>query len=131
MKKDIKIPEVKDVYIALVKEKVDNSNTSEWSVYIINTKEENLDLVIIVSEGFSKTKKTSTLRKTIKHLPQKSYAKVEILQESLIKFTNLFKVSFFKDNQIFDKTFTFQPNTIIDENLVDIPLIKNKGILAE
>ena len=130
MKKDIKIPEVKDVYIVVVKDKIKEADTYEWSVYVINNSASNLETVIIVSEGFSETKKTSTLRKKIDLLPKKSFAKIEIIQEELFGFSNQYKVSYFKDNQLFDKTFVFKPNSIKSENHKSIPLIEREGILA-
>jgi hypothetical protein len=87
-------------------------------------------MVIIVSEGFSKTRKTSTLRKRIEKLPQKSFAKLELLQEELFEFTNQFKVSYFKAGQLFDKTFVFKPSTIKPTSLQPLPLIEKYGILA-
>jgi hypothetical protein len=129
MKKDITIPEVKDVHVAVIKEQT-AKNTSEWVVYIINDSDKDLEMVIIVSEGFSKTRKTSTLRKRIEKLPQKSFAKLELLQEELFEFTNQFKVSYFKAGQLFDKTFVFKPSTIKPTSLQPLPLIEKDGILA-
>jgi hypothetical protein len=129
MKKDISIPKVKDVYIAAVNAQSQDKSV-EWAVYLINDTGEDLETVIVVSEGYSETKKTSTLRKSIEKLPQKSYAKIELLQEELFEFTNKFKVSYFIGNVLYDKTFVFKPNTISSENLVSLPLIEHKGILA-
>jgi hypothetical protein len=131
MKKDLHIPEVEDVHIVAVKEAIPENEYNEWNIYIVNYKNEDLDLVIIVSHGFSESAKTSTLRKTIKHLPHKSFAKLEIIQDYLFEFTNQYKVSFFIGHKLYDKTFTFKPNTITDHNLSDVPLISQKGILAE
>jgi hypothetical protein len=130
LKKDIHIPVVKDVYIAAIYEPVQDSDSHEWNVYILNNKPIGLELVIIVSEGFSKHNKTSTLRKTINFLPKKSYAKLEILPEELFKLTNHYKVSYFEDNQLFDKVFTFKENSIKPSALTEIPLLKKQGILA-
>lgn len=131
MKKDIQIPIVKDVYIAAVKEKSKNSEVSEWHVYLINDLNIGLETVIIVSEGFSKKDKTSTLRKTIPFLPKKSFAKLELLPDELLKLTNQYKVSFFSNNQLLDKTFTFKLNSIKDSALTEIPLLPQQGILAK
>ena len=130
MKKDINIPEVHDVHIAAVKENESGQQESGWMVYIINDLDEDLNLVIIVSQGFSNTKKTSTLRKRIDSLPKRSFAKVEILPEELFAFTNEFKVSFFINDTLYDKTFIFKPTSVSIENLSKLPLIKNEGILA-
>ena len=131
MKKDIYIPEVNDVYIAAVKENIEGSDASEWNVYLINNNNLGIETVIILSEGYSKKDKTSTLRKTIPFLPKKSFAKLELLPDELLKLTNLYKVSFFANNQLLDKTYTFKHNSIKDIELTEIPLIPNKGILAQ
>ena len=131
MRKDIHIPEVKNVFIAAVKEYPQDSDNYEWVVYILNNQLQDLKLVIVVSQGFSKQDKSSTLRKTIQMLPQKSFAKLEILPEELFKLTNTYKLSFFSDNKLFDKTYTFDKNVIKDSSLETIPLLSLKGILAK
>ncbi|MGC6432428.1 MAG: hypothetical protein ACON5F_15400 [Jejuia sp.] len=131
MKKDIEIPKVKDVYMAVVNEFNDIYNTEDWNAYIINDKEVDLELVIIVSEGYSETKKTATFRKRIDKLPAKSYAKVELMQEDLFALNNSFKVSFFEDNTILDKTYVFRKNTINKRALQAIPLMEVKGVLVK
>ena len=57
MKKDIHIPTVTGVEIAVVLDKNETDNSDEWGVYIINRKEVALEMVVIVSQGFSETKK--------------------------------------------------------------------------
>ena len=131
MKKDIHIPEVKDVFIAAVKEPNESTGTSDWFAYIINNQNVGLELVIIVSEGFSKQDKTSTLRKTIQFLPEKSFAKLELIPKELFKLTNQYKVSFFDNNQLHDKSFIFDKNVIKDSALADLPLVPHKGVLAK
>lgn len=131
MKKDIHIPIVKDVYIAVVKEKNDTYNTLDWNAYIINDKATDLELVIIVSNGYSKTKTTATFRKKIDRLPKKSYAKIELLQDPVFALTNQFKVSFFEGNSLYDKTYVFEENTINDKAFQSIPLMGVKGILVK
>ena len=131
MRKDIDIPEVKDVHIAVIKQKIENSKASEWIVYVLNNKNESIDILIIVSHGHYRKKSTSTLRKTINILPKKSFSKLEILPEDLFELHNEYKVSFFQNNKLYDKTFTFKKGSIRDSNLVAIPLLEEKGILAE
>jgi len=131
MKKDIHIPEVKDVYIAVVKEYNDIYKTEDWNAYIINNKAVDLDMVIIVTSGYSETKKTSTFRKKIDRLPKKSYAKIELLQEALFELNNQFKVSFFEDNKMFDKTYTFRKHTINEKALQPVPLMDARGVLVK
>lgn len=129
MKKDIHIPEVKDIYIAVVHEYNDSYKVYDWNAYIINDKSVDLEMVIIVTKGYSEDKKTATFRKKIETLPAKSYAKIEMLLEDVLSINNLFNVSFFEDNQLFEKSFEFRKNTINENVLQQIPLMKLKGVL--
>lgn len=131
MKKDIQIPEVKDVYIAVVKEYNETYKTEDWNTYIINDKDVDLEMVIIVTNGYSETKITSTFRKKIDILPKKSYAKIEMIQEELFALNNQFKVSFFEENKMFDKTYLFRKNTINEKAFQPIPLMEARGILVK
>ena len=131
MKKDILIPKVEGVFIAIVKEFNEVYNTHDWNAYIINDKEVDLEMVIIVTSGYSQQKTTSVFRKRIDVLPKKSYAKIELMQEALFALNNTFKVSFFEGNQMFDKTYLFRKNTINTKALRPIPLMKVKGVLVK
>ncbi|MDP5158258.1 MAG: hypothetical protein NWQ07_06740 [Flaviramulus sp.] len=131
MKKDIQIPKVEDVYVAVVNEYNDIYKTQDWNAYIINDKNVDLDMVIIVTSGYSEDKKTATFRKKIDKLPKKSYAKIELMQEALFTINNAFKVSFFEGNTMFDKTYLFRKNTINFKALQTIPLMDVKGVLVK
>jgi hypothetical protein len=131
MKADIQIPKVKDVYIAVVNEYSTIYKTNDWNAYIINDKSVDLEIVLIVTTGFSDDKITSTFRKKIDKLPSKSYAKIELMQEELFALNNQFKVTFFEGNTMFDKTFLFRKNTINTKALQPIPLMEAKGVLVE
>ncbi len=131
MKKDIQIPEVEDVYIAVVNEYNDIYKTQDWNAYIINDKDVDIDIVIIVTSGYSETKTTSVFRKKLDKLPKKSYAKIELMQEDLFALNNTFKVSFFEGNTMFDKTYLFRKNTINLKALQPLPLMEAKGVLVK
>ncbi|PWG05918.1 hypothetical protein [Polaribacter aquimarinus] len=131
MKKDIKIPKVTDVEIAVVFEYNDIYKTHDWNVYIINKKEVDLEMVVIVSQGFSDTKSTSLLRKKINKLPANSFAKVELIQPELFTLNNQFQVTFFEGNVLYDKTFVFKENSIKEGTLRMIPELQKRGVLAK
>ncbi|WP_406685184.1 hypothetical protein N1F78_05515 [Seonamhaeicola sp. MEBiC1930] len=131
MKKDIEIPQVEGVYVAVVNEYNDVYNTQDWNAYIINDKDVDLEMVIIVTSGFSESKTTSVFRKRLDKLPKKSYAKIELIQEDLFALNNTFKVSFFEGNSMFDKTYLFRKNTINLKALQPIPLMDVKGVLVK
>jgi hypothetical protein len=47
MKADIKIPKVKNVYVAVVQEQHPEYKTNDWNAYIINNKDVDLETVLI------------------------------------------------------------------------------------
>ena len=125
MKKDILIPKVKGISLAVVHE----YNNTDWNAYIINERSIDLEMVIIVTKGYSETKKTATFRKKIDVLPAKSFAKIEMLLEDVLSINNRFNVSFFEGNTLYEKSFEFKKNTINEKALQQIPLINLKGVL--
>ena len=131
MKKDFQIPLVSGVEIAMVYEYNELYKTDDWNVYIINNNNVDMEMIVIVSQGFSKTKKSTLLRKKLDTLPANSFAKVEFVQPELFVLNNRFQVSFFENNQLKDKTFLFKQNTIKEGSLRMIPEIKKRGILAK
>jgi len=131
MKKDIEIPKVEGVYIAVVYEYNDIYKTNDWNAYIINDKEVDLEIVLIVTSGYNDDKITSTFRKKLDVLPKKSYAKIELMQEALFALNNTFAVSFFEGNKMFDKTYVFRKNTINLKALQPVPLMDVKGVLVK
>ena len=131
MKKDIQIPEVSGVEIAVVYEYNPLYKTDDWNIYILNNKKVALEMIVIVSQGFSETKTTSLLRKKLETLPANSFAKVEYIQPELFILNNRFQVSFFENNQLKDKTFLFEKNSIKEGGLRMISEIKKRGILAK
>ena len=131
MKKDIHIPKVTGLEIAVVYEYNDVYKTNDWNIYIINNKNIDLEMIVVVSQGFSKTKTTSLLRKKLDKLPANSFAKVELIQEELFRLKNRFQVSFFESNQLKDKTFVLEQGSIKESKLKMIPEIKKRGILAK
>lgn len=131
MKKDLQIPLVSGVEIAIVYEYNELYKTDDWNVYIINNNNVDMEMIVIVSQGFSETKKSTLLRKKLDNLPANSFAKVEFVQPELFVLNNRFQVSFFENNQLKDKTFLFEKNTIKEGGLRMISEIKKRGILAK
>ncbi len=131
MKKDIKIPEVTDVFMAVVKEYNTDFRCDDWNVYLINNKTVDLEMVLVVSYGYKEKDKTSTMRKKIEVLPANSYAKIELIQPELFKLNNEFKVTFFADNKLFDKTFLFAKNTLKDGALRVIKELGKQGVVCK
>ena len=133
MKKNILIPEVTDVFMAIVKEYNYDFKCDDWNAYIINHKEVALEMVLIVSKGDEETTqlKTSVLRKKIEKLPAKSFAKVEYINPAVLRLNNIFEVTFFEGTNMFDKTFTFKKGTVKEGALRMIPLLQKDGVLLK
>ena len=109
MKKDILIPEVKNVYVAAVL-MTNDTGDQQWWIHLINDSTSPLENVMIQSRGYSDLdtnsgQKTATLRKVIQVLPAKSAAKLEpIMPEVFHLFQrilgNLFRRGHFERSQI-------------------------------
>ena len=131
MKKDIEIPEVNNVFIAAVREQHEEYKTMDWNTYIINNTNEALEVVLIVSKGYDSKDTTAIMRHTIKVLPAKSYAKIEFLQEDVLKLNNEFAVTYFVGSKMHEKTFLFKAKSVKESKLRELPIIPKLGILAE
>ena len=133
MKKDITIPAVTDVFMAVVKEYNNEFQCEDWNAYIVNNKDVTIEMVLIVSKGYDEDKmiETAVLRHKIEKLPAKSFAKVELLQEDILKLSNFFNVTFFEENTMFDKKYLFEKGAIKEGALRNIPLLNKRGILIK
>ena len=130
MRKDIEIPQVKDIYVAAVFEYNEDYNTHDWNIYLINDGDSPIETVLIVSQGYDEKDMTSPMRKTIKLVPAKGYAKIEFIEESVFKLDNFFSVTYFLEDKMYDKRFELPRNSIVEDNAVKLPVIDNKGVLA-
>ena len=131
MKKDIEIPEVKEVYVAAVREKHEEYGTMDWNAYLINDRDAAIEGVLIVTRGYDGKQQTSTMRHSLTSLPPRSFAKVEFLQEDVLKLNNEFSVSFFAEGRMFHKKFVFVKNSINEKALQDLPVMQKKGVLLK
>lgn len=131
MKKDIEIPVVKGVNVAMVFEWNDEFKTNEWNAYILNTGASALALVFIVSKGFDGETKTAVMRHSMEALDAKSFQKIEFVQDEVLKLNNEFYVTYYINGTLFEKRFLFEKNTVVEQNLVTIPLVEKEGILIK
>ena len=130
MRKDIEIPEVKDVYIAAIKELHEEYKTQDWNAYIINDGKEPLEIVLITVQGYSNTQMTSHTRHKIAILPAKGFAKIEFMEESIFKVDNFYTVTYFLNNKMYEKRWEFPAFSIKERSLKSIPVMPKKGVLA-
>lgn len=134
MRKDIDIPDVKGVYVAIVPETIEGELS--WFVNLINDNEYSLTNVMVSSSGYLKKQngeevKTSVLRHMIADLPPQSYAKVESIMEDVFQLNNQFWVSYQMNGKMYDKKYIFLAESISEDNFSVIPVIGSKGVLIK
>ena len=134
MKKDITIPEVENVFVAAVQEWSDDFMEKVWFIYLVNDSDFNLDSVMVVSKAFGtidgEMKKTSLLRHAFVEIPAVSVVKVEMLEKSVTTLNNEFMVTFFIGNTLYDKKFTFNANSISENNVEEVPILFVDGVIV-
>lgn len=135
MKKDIKIPVVENVYMAVMQEWNDDFMEKTWYAYLINDSDDKLETVIVVSNATGvidgEERKTSMMRHVFTEVPANSAIKIEMLEETVLQLHNSFMVTFFKNNMLFDKNYVFIAGTINEEDTVELPVIAKDGILVK
>ena len=134
MKKDLPDNIVEDVAMAVVLLN-ETPEVKNWTVYVVNLKEQQIDNVLISSKGYGekdgKMVKTSVLRHFVGDLKPQSYAGVEAIDTEVFGLTNEYWLSYYIDGVIFDKKFIFLPESIVDENLIRIPLLNKPGVMIK
>jgi len=132
MKKDLPLNVVEHVSIAVVLES-ETPESKNWSVCLINEKNIDLKNVMVSSRGYGlkdgNEVKTTTLRHFIGDVAAQSYIKIELIDQQVFGLTNEYWLSFYVDNTIFDKKYIFLPESIVDENLIKIPLVDKAGVM--
>jgi hypothetical protein len=133
MKKDIVVPKVTDVHVAVVRENNDEGELI-WNVYLINKQEVVLENVLVSSSGYKtdsegNKQNSSTLRHFLKDVPPKSAKKIEPIIEDVFGLNNEYFVTFFSSTGMAEKQFVFVPDTILEKNFIDIPFVGGRGVM--
>jgi len=131
MRKDIEIPPVENLHLAVTSEYNETFKTNDLYVYLINEKDVDLEMVLVLSQGSDGERKTSTMRHKIERLPARSFARVELMQEEVLELRNTFKVSFFEGNRMFEKDFVLNKGQMKEGNLRHIKTLEKRGILIK
>ena len=133
MKKDIHVPKVEGIGVAIIKDTTEGDEI--WNVYLINYKEEPIKNVLISSKGYGilnqKKVNTSTLRHFFDVIKGQSYQLIEPISEDVFGLSNEYFVTFYIDNIIYDKKFVFVPDTIKDEHFTKVRIIQKDGVLIK
>ena len=100
-------------------------------MYLINKKEIAIEMIVIVSQGFSDEKTTSVFRRRIDKLAAKSFEIFEKMQPELFELDDRFQVTFFEGNQLQEKTFIFEATTIQKGFFRDIDILGKQGVVCK
>jgi hypothetical protein len=132
MKKDLPENIVEGIAIAVVLENA-TPESKDWSVYLINLKNEPIQTVLVSSKGYGlkdgEEVKTSVLRHSIGDLEARDYAKIEAIDEQVFGLTNEYWLSYYIGDNIYDKKFIFLPESIIESNFIRIPIVNKVGVM--
>ncbi len=134
MKNDLPENLVEDVAITVVL--VDETpEVSNWRVYLVNLKHETINHVLISSKGYGekdgKQVKTSILRHSLGEMEAQSFKAIEAIDTAVFGLTNEYWLSYYINGTIYDKKFIFLPESIVDENLIKIPLVNKPGVMIK
>lgn len=134
MKKDLPENIVEDIAIAVVLTS-ESPEFKNWTVYLVNLKNEVLENVMISSKGYGekdgKKVQTSVLRHSLGNIMPQSFAGVEAIAPEVLGLTNEYWLSYYHNNVIYDKKFIFLPESIVDDNLIRIPLVNKPGVMIK
>lgn len=132
MIKDIEIPEVRNVTLAVAREKP-AGESNEWKVYLLNNNNFPIENTLVASKGYGvkdgEKQHTSTLRHYLETVPANSAALVEPIDPAVFHLNNEYWVSYYIGRKIFDKRFIFVPDTICEENLTFVKELEMEAVL--
>ncbi len=132
MKKDLPQNIVENVSIAIVMESA-TPEAKNWNVYLINLKDEPIHTVLVSSKGYGEKDgqpvKTSILRHSLGDVPAKDFVLIELIDEQVFGLTNEYWLSFYVKGEIYDKKFIFVPESIVESNLIRIPVLNKPGVM--
>ena len=134
MIKDLPENIVEDVAMAVVLLS-ETPEVKNWTVYLVNLKNQPITNVLISSKGYGekdgKPVKTSVLRHFLGDVSEKSYVGVEAIDTAVFGLTNEYWLSYYIGQTIYDKKFIFLPESIVDENIIRIPLVNRPGVMIK
>jgi hypothetical protein len=132
MIKDIKIPQVRNVTLAVAR-KTSPGESPEWNVFLINNNNFSIENTLVSSKGYGEKEgeqqMTSVLRHFFESVPANSAVLIEPIDPAVFHLTNEYWLSYYVGHEIFDKRFVFVPDAIREENLSFIKELEMEGIL--
>lgn len=131
MIKDIVVPEVKNVTLAVAR--TNGPATPEWRVYLINNNDVSLENTLVASKGYGEKdgekQNTSILRHFLETVGPHSTTVIEPIDPAVFHLNNEYWISYYIGTQIYDKRFVFVPDTICEANITYIKELEMEGVL--
>ena len=135
MKKDIIIPIVENVYIVAIKEWNEDFGENSWYAYLLNNSSEKLEMAMVVSSASgtinNEERKTGSFRHAFNEVLPETAIKVELLENNVLQLDNHFMLTYFLNGKLYDKNFTFEANSIKDENTTELHKINRVGVIGK
>lgn len=134
MKEGLLGPKVENVGVAVI-QSVNEENEKEYTVYLINLRDDIIEGIIVASTGYGENTltgekiKTSTLRHGIEVLLPNEIAKIEPIMPEVFGLSNEYWVSFWVEDVLYDKRYVFPAESLIEENFKYLDVFKRKGVL--
>jgi hypothetical protein len=133
LKKDLEIPKVTDIGIAIVKS--NEYGDDEYYAHIINFKSIPITNILINTRGYgmidNHQKKTSSFTHFIEELPAKSSKVIEPISPEVFGINNEFFVTFYIAKTIYDKKYIFLAESIQSANFIKISILEQEGVLIK
>ncbi len=118
MKKDIHLPEIVNVTVAIQP----GEDGEHWRVHLVNGNEFLIKNILVASKGYGKKEpdreETSVIRQFFDELPAKSSLQIELIDSQVFHLFNEYGVTYYINDEIHFKKFVFVPDSILRDNLI-------------
>src|SRR3989338_10219119 len=134
MREELMGPKVENIGVAVVRH-INEAQEKQYDVYLLNLREDIIEGIIITSQGYGENPttgekiKTSVLRHSLEVLLPNEAAKIEPIMEEVFGIANEYWVSFWINDQMYDKKFVFVAESISEENMRIIPVLGDEGVM--
>lgn len=132
MIKDIEFLKVEGLAIAIRPEQ-DDDGIEIFGAFLINFREEDLENIMIRSKGIGvkdeEVVSTSVLRTLVQRLDSNDFVKIDAFAAEAASLSNEYWISFRYKEYLYDKKFVFVPESLVEDNYIDLPLMGGKGVM--
>ncbi len=136
MREELQGPKVEGVAFAVVQQ-FNEENEKVYNVYLVNLRDDIMEGIIVTSQGYGNNVitgeaiRTSKLRHKLEILLPNEAAKIEPIIEDVFGLANEYWLSFWVNNDLYDKKFVFVAESISEENMKLLPVIGEQGVMIK